>query len=84
MVSSAEMFRRTDHPVAALHPSFSRRGKSLHDFPDRGGSRQVLHFGTAYKLTPHQQIDFHVAVGISGAAAKNYIGIGYSVLFLPR
>lgn len=54
------------------------------DFPDRGGSRQVLHFGTAYKLTPHQQIDFHVAVGISGAAAKNYIGIGYSVLFLPR
>src|SRR5208282_2875151 len=23
------------------------------DFPDRGGSRQLLHLGTAYKLAPH-------------------------------
>lgn len=52
------------------------------DFPERGGPRQILHFGTAYKLTPHQQVDFHVAVGLSDAAPRAYFGVGYSVLFL--
>jgi Putative MetA-pathway of phenol degradation len=52
------------------------------DFPQSGGSRQLLHMGTAYKLTPHQQLDFHVAVGISNAAPHSYVGVGYSILFL--
>jgi Putative MetA-pathway of phenol degradation len=54
------------------------------DFPERGGSRQILHFGTAYKLTPHQQLDFHVAIGLSSAAPHGYVGVGYSFLFLPK
>jgi hypothetical protein len=54
------------------------------NFPQRGGSQQQLHFGTAYKLTPHQQLDFHVAVGLSSAAPHGYVGVGYSFLFLPR
>jgi Putative MetA-pathway of phenol degradation len=54
------------------------------DFPQRGGSRQILHFGTAYKLTPHQQVDVHVAVGLSDAAPKAYFGVGYSILFLRK
>jgi len=54
------------------------------DFPERGGSRQVLHFGTAYKLAPHHQIDFHVAAGLSAAAPSSFVGFGYSYLFLPR
>ncbi len=54
------------------------------DFPQRGGSRQILHFGTAYKLTPHQQLDFHVAVGLSSAAAHSYVGVGYSFLLPPK
>ena len=54
------------------------------DFPQRGGSRQLLHFGTAYKLGPHHQIDFHVAAGISGAAPDSFVGLGYSFLFLRR
>jgi hypothetical protein len=52
------------------------------DFPNRGGSSQLLHVGTAYKLTPHQQIDLHAAVGLSDAAPRSYLGIGYSFLFL--
>jgi hypothetical protein len=52
------------------------------DFPERGGSRQLLHVGTAYKLTPHQQIDLHAAVGLSDAAPRSYVGIGYSILLL--
>jgi hypothetical protein len=54
------------------------------DFPERGGSRQVLHFGTSYKLAAHHQIDFHVGVGLSNAAPRAYVGFGYSFLFLTR
>ena len=55
------------------------------DFPDRGGSSELLHVGTAYKLTPQQQIDLHAAVGISAAPPRSYVGIGYAFLFLkPR
>jgi Putative MetA-pathway of phenol degradation len=54
------------------------------DFPQRGGARQFLHFGTAYKLTPRQQLDFHVAVGLSEVASRGYIGFGYSFLIAPR
>lgn len=54
------------------------------DFPDRGGNRQQLHVGTAYKLAPHHQIDFHFAFGLTPAASKAYVGLGYSFLISPR
>jgi len=54
------------------------------DFPERGGSRQLLHFGTAYRLAAHHQIDFHVAAGLSAAAPGSFVGFGYSYLFLRR
>jgi hypothetical protein len=54
------------------------------DFPQRGGTRQFLHFGTAYKLTRRQQLDFHVAAGLSDAASRAYVGVGYSFLLVRR
>ena len=51
------------------------------DFPDAGGPRHLLHFGTALKITQQQQIDFHVGVGLSSAAVDHLIGIGYSFRF---
>jgi hypothetical protein len=54
------------------------------DFPQRGGSNQLLHVGTAYKLSPHHQIDLHAAVGLSPAAPRSFVGIGYSFLLLGR
>jgi len=50
------------------------------DFPQNGGSRQLLHFGTTYKLAPRHQIDFHVAAGLSKAAPEMFVGLGYSFL----
>ena len=50
------------------------------DFPQRGGPEHILHFGTAYKLTPHQQLDFHFGFGLSSAAPNHFIGFGYSFL----
>jgi hypothetical protein len=52
------------------------------DFPQRGGSSQLLHLGSAYKPAPHQQIDLHAAVGLTDAAPRWYVGVGYSLLFL--
>lgn len=54
------------------------------DAPERGGTRQILHAGTAYKLTAHQQIDLHAAVGLADAAARSYLGVGYSCLLLAH
>jgi hypothetical protein len=54
------------------------------DFPERGGPRHLLHFGTAYKLAPLQQIDFHVGAGLSRAAVDHFIGVGYSFRFQAR
>ena len=51
------------------------------DFPQRGGPRHPPHFGSAYKLALRNQIDFHVAVGLSRAAANSFVGVGYSFPF---
>jgi hypothetical protein len=50
-------------------------------FPQRGGPQHVIDFGTAYKLSLHQQLDFHWSFGVSGAAPDHSIGLGYSVRF---
>jgi hypothetical protein len=54
------------------------------DFPQRGGSSQLLHVGTAYKLAAHHQLDLHAAAGLSDATPRWFIGAGYSYLFLFR
>ena len=51
------------------------------DFPERGGPRHLLHFGSAFKLTMNQQVDVHVGVGLSSAAVDRLIGVGYSFRF---
>ncbi len=51
------------------------------DFPERGGPRHLPHFGAAYKVADRQQIDVHVGVGLSAAAADHYVGVGYSFGF---
>lgn len=48
------------------------------DFPEQGGPRHLAHFGTAFRPTPHQQLDVHVGVGLSSAAVEHFIGVGYS------
>jgi hypothetical protein len=51
------------------------------DFPEVGGPRHLLHFGTAVKIAKQQQIDFHVGVGLSSAAVDHIVGVGYSFRF---
>jgi hypothetical protein len=49
------------------------------DFPDRAGPRHLLNSGAAYRLTPTQQIDFHVGVGLNRNAPTWLFGLGYSI-----
>jgi hypothetical protein len=48
------------------------------DFAQRGGSKEVAHFGTAYKITPKNQIDFHFGFGLSYATPGRFFAVGYS------
>jgi Putative MetA-pathway of phenol degradation len=50
-------------------------------FPQRGGPQNIIDFGTAYKISPHQQLDFHCNFGLSAAVPSHAIGFGYSVRF---
>jgi hypothetical protein len=54
------------------------------DIPQRGASRQLLHVGTAYKLAPQHQLDFHAGVGLTHAAPRSFVGVGYSYLCVTR
>jgi hypothetical protein len=47
-------------------------------FQQRGGPEHVIDFGTAYKISPHQQLDFHWNFGLSSAAPDHSLGFGYS------
>jgi Putative MetA-pathway of phenol degradation len=50
-------------------------------FPQRGGPQHQIDFGTAYKISPHQQLDCHFGFGLSSAVPNHSIGAGYSVRF---
>jgi len=50
-------------------------------FPQRGGPEHLVHVGSAFKLTPNQQIDFHYGFGLSRAAVDHFVGFGYSFQF---
>jgi hypothetical protein len=50
------------------------------DYPAHGEPRPILHTGTAYRITPRNQLDLHIGVGLSRAAPAVFVGIGYSFL----
>jgi hypothetical protein len=50
----------------------------LGDYPQRGGPEHLIHFGTSYKVTPRQQVDFDIGAGLSAAAPGHLLGVGYS------
>jgi hypothetical protein len=47
-------------------------------FPERGGPQHFINTGMSYKLSPHQQLDFHAVFGLSAATPDYQIGLGYS------
>ena len=47
-------------------------------FPERGGPQNFINSGMAYKVSSHQQLDFHAVFGLSAATPDYQIGLGYS------
>jgi hypothetical protein len=48
------------------------------DFAQRGASKEVAHFGTAYRINAKNQIDFHFGFGLSHATPSRFFSVGYS------
>jgi outer membrane putative beta-barrel porin/alpha-amylase len=48
------------------------------DYPDHAGPSHLLNSGAVYRLTPTQQVDFHVAFGLNHHAPSAIVGVGYS------
>jgi hypothetical protein len=48
------------------------------DFASLDRAKHVAHFGTAYKLTQKQQVDFHFGFSLSHAAPSRLFAIDYS------
>jgi hypothetical protein len=44
------------------------------DYPQNGSSAQLLNWGGVYRLTPNQQVDFHVALGLNHNAPVTLSG----------
>jgi hypothetical protein len=51
------------------------------DYPENARPSQLLNSGGVYRLSPTQQVDFHVAFGLNHKAPSAIVGIGYSFRF---
>ena len=48
------------------------------DYPENGGPSHLLNSGGTFRITPTQQIDFHIAFGLNHNAPNYVVGAGYS------
>ncbi|MCC8950233.1 transporter [Bradyrhizobium sp. Arg62] len=48
------------------------------DYPDGARPTQLINSGGLYQITPTQQVDFHVAFGLSRNSPNYIVGLGYS------
>jgi hypothetical protein len=48
------------------------------DYPESASPSQFLNSGGLYRLSPTQQIDFHIAFGLNHNAPSYLVGVGYS------
>jgi hypothetical protein len=51
------------------------------DYPERASPSHLLNSGGLYRLSPTQQIDFHIAFGLNHNAPRYIVGVGYSFRF---
>ena len=49
------------------------------DFAQRGGPKEIAHFGMEYRFTARQQLDFHFGFGLSRSTPSHFFAIGYSL-----
>ena len=48
------------------------------DYPESASPSYLLNSGALYRLSPTQQVDFHIAFGLNHNAPSYVVGVGYS------
>jgi hypothetical protein len=51
------------------------------DYPESASPSQLLNSGGLYRLSPTEQVDFHIAFGLNHNAPSYIVGVGYSFRF---
>jgi hypothetical protein len=69
-------------PTFLVEREFGSKGdlfiEYIEDYSTRNRPSQVIDVGGSWHVTPRQQLDFHIGVGITRTAPDQYIGVGYS------
>ena len=72
----------TNESTFVIGREFGERGhlfvEYVGDYPDGRAPSHLLNTGGAYRITPTQQIDFHLGFGLNRTAPAYVFGIGYS------
>ena len=78
----APITRRTTEATFVVEKDVTRRAslfvEYVGDFADGAGPGHLLNSGGVYRLSPTQQVDFHIAFGLNRNAPASIIGFGYS------
>jgi Putative MetA-pathway of phenol degradation len=61
-----------------LNGTFSLFTEYVGDYPESASSTQLINSGGLYRLSPKEQIDFHVAFGLNRNSPPYIVGVGYS------
>jgi Putative MetA-pathway of phenol degradation len=77
--------KRTTETTFVLEKSLTEKFKLfteyVGDYPDGAVPTQLWNSGGLYRLTPTQQIDFHIAFGLNHNSPAYIVGVGYSFRF---
>ena len=69
-------------PTFVVEREFGTKGdlfvEYIGDYATRDRASQIVDVGGGWHVTPRQQVDFHVGVGLTPAAPAHYVGVGYS------
>jgi Putative MetA-pathway of phenol degradation len=79
------VIRRTTEATFAIEKKVTEKMslfvEYVGDYPETASSSQLLNSGGLYRLSPTQQVDFHVAFGLNHNAPSYIVGVGYSFRF---
>ena len=69
-------------PTLVVEREFGSKGdlfvEYIGDYSTSNQASQVIDVGGSWHVTPRQQLDFHLGVGLTRTAPDQYIGVGYS------
>lgn len=82
---SDAVIRRTTEATFAIEKKVAEKMslfvEYVGDYPETASPSQLLNSGGLYRLSPTQQVDFHIAFGLNHNAPSYIVGVGYSFRF---